>query len=65
MLSTVTLWAGNFHQIFQDGREYNLAMIRKYGGAFKIHGILGVRIILLRWMSFQSKIDVAGTTLCL
>jgi len=32
---------GNFHQIFQDGLEYNLQLLDKYGGAVKIHALLG------------------------
>lgn len=34
---------GNYHRLFQDGLEYNLRLIEKYGGAIKIHALLGVR----------------------
>ncbi|OJA12274.1 hypothetical protein AZE42_08148 [Rhizopogon vesiculosus] len=32
---------GNFHRIFQDGRQYNLDMVEQYGGAVKIYALLG------------------------
>ncbi|EMD39638.1 hypothetical protein CERSUDRAFT_111948 [Gelatoporia subvermispora B] len=32
---------GNYHRIFQDGWDYNLQLAEKYGGAVKIHGLLG------------------------
>ncbi|KAF8522334.1 cytochrome P450 [Gautieria morchelliformis] len=32
---------GNYHRIFQDGLQYNLQLAEKYGGAAKIHALLG------------------------
>ncbi|KAF8875068.1 cytochrome P450 [Infundibulicybe gibba] len=32
---------GNYHKIFQDGLDYNLQLTEKYGGAVKIHAMLG------------------------
>nr|BAK09473.1 cytochrome P450 [Postia placenta] len=32
---------GNYHRIFQDGLEYNLQLTEKYGGAVRIHALLG------------------------
>ncbi|KIJ54811.1 hypothetical protein M422DRAFT_64043 [Sphaerobolus stellatus SS14] len=32
---------GNYHRLFQDSREYSLKLAEKYGGAVKIHGLLG------------------------
>ena len=33
---------GNFHRIFKDGLQYNLALFKEYGGAMKVYGMLGV-----------------------
>lgn len=33
---------GNYHRIFQDGLKYNLHLADTYGGAVKIHAVLGV-----------------------
>ncbi|KIM67647.1 hypothetical protein SCLCIDRAFT_1113375 [Scleroderma citrinum Foug A] len=35
---------GNYHRIFQDGLQYNLHLAHTYGGALKIHAVLGVNI---------------------
>lgn len=32
---------GNYHRIFQDGLQYNLHLAHTYGGALKIHAVLG------------------------
>ncbi|EIM82072.1 cytochrome P450, partial [Stereum hirsutum FP-91666 SS1] len=37
----LSIHAGNYHQIFQDGLEYNLSLAEKYGGAVKIYALLG------------------------
>jgi cytochrome P450 len=32
---------GNLHRIFQDGQEYNLQLVEKYGGVVKIPTVMG------------------------
>ncbi|KAH9899237.1 cytochrome P450 [Cubamyces lactineus] len=38
---------GNFHRIFKDGLQYNLALFKEYGGVFKVHGMLGAEQLLV------------------
>ncbi|PIL23347.1 cytochrome P450 [Ganoderma sinense ZZ0214-1] len=38
---------GNFHRLFKDGLEYNLGLIRQYGGVIKVHGPLGAQQLLV------------------
>lgn len=36
---------GNYHRIFnKEGWDYNIQLAEKYGGAVKIHGLMGVGI---------------------
>ncbi|OBZ67461.1 hypothetical protein A0H81_12648 [Grifola frondosa] len=32
---------GNYHRLFQDGLEYNLRLVAKYGGVIRVHALLG------------------------
>ncbi|KAG6373384.1 cytochrome P450 [Boletus reticuloceps] len=32
---------GNYHRLFKDALQYNLALVEKYGGAVKINALLG------------------------
>ncbi|KAI1794444.1 cytochrome P450 [Ganoderma leucocontextum] len=38
---------GNFQRLFKDGLEYNLGLIRQYGGVIKVHGPLGAQQLLV------------------
>ncbi|TBU25938.1 cytochrome P450 [Dichomitus squalens] len=38
---------GNFHRLFKDGLEYNLGLIRQYGGVVKVYGPLGAQQLLV------------------
>ena len=33
---------GNFHKLYRDGLQYNLALFKRYGGVIKVHGTLCV-----------------------
>ncbi|KAI0654410.1 cytochrome P450 [Cubamyces menziesii] len=38
---------GNFHRIFKDGLQYNLALFKEYGGVMKVYGMLGTEQLLV------------------
>lgn len=40
--------AGNLINLFQDGLAYNFKLVEKYGGVFKVFGLLGVSSDYLR-----------------
>ena len=42
MVSFALRPTGNFHRLFRDGYDYHDQLVKQYGGALKIYGMLGV-----------------------